>query len=185
MLRALLLPFLVIQLAQSTISDSVSGDKLGCVLSQNGEESVQLWALPNREGIDVQSFADKRLPVRYVHEFGLVIHPPRNIKFLALSVLEISKKQSLVTIDLSGTNATDNDVRVLSTLPNIECLVLDSTNVTDACMEHIEKFKKLRLLSLHLCNVSIDATNRLQYALPGLVRITGEGQTVVSIRDKN
>ena len=185
MLRLLLLLSIVILIGQSITSGMEYDDKFECVLFQDGDQSVQLWALPNRQGIDVQSLADKHLPVTYVHEMGLVIRPPRNVKVLKLSILEISKKQTLFTIDLSGTNATDDDVGILSTLPNLECLVLDSTNVTDACLEHLEKCKKLRLLSLHGCNVSNDQLKQLQRSLPGLVRITGDGQTFVSIRNKN
>jgi hypothetical protein len=153
-----------------------------CILRQDGKQSLQLWAIPNRQGIYVQSFAEKRLPVTYVHEMGLVMYPPRNVNYSKLSIREISEKQTLITVDLSGTNASDDDVRVLSALPDLEYLVLDSTNVTDACLEPLKQCKKLQLLSLHGCEISNDALAELQRSLPGLVRITGEGQTVVPMR---
>lgn len=185
MLRLILPLLLVIVIGQPIPSGMECDGALGCVLFHDGDQDLQLWVIPNREGIDVQSFADKKLPVRYVHEMGLVMHPPRNVKFHELSIRAIAQKQTLLTIDLSGVNITDDDVGVLSMLPNLECLVLDSTNVTDACLEHLEKCKKLRILSLHGCNVSNTQLNQLQRTLPGLVRITGDGQTCVSIRDKN
>jgi hypothetical protein len=185
MLRLLLPLFLVMPIGLSIASGTECDDELVCVLVHDGEQNLQLWAIPNRQGIDVQSFADKHLPVTYVNEMGLVIRPPRNVKVLNLSIRAISEKQTLLTIDLSGTNVTDDDVGVLSTIPNLECLVLDSTKVTDACLEHLKNCKKLRLLSLHGCNVSNDQLNLLQRSLPGLVRITGDGHTLVSIREKN
>ncbi len=75
MLRLLLLLSLVILIGQSITSFTECDDKFGCVLFQDGDQSLQLWALPNRQGIDVQSLADKHLPVTYVHEMGLVIQP--------------------------------------------------------------------------------------------------------------
>ena len=185
MLGTLLLLCLITQTAPSTTSGTSSDQKFNCVISKTAAESTQLWAVPQRDGIDVQALADKHLPVAYVHEIELVIRPPRNVTVKTLTVVEIAKQQALVTIDLSGTNVADDDLLVLSSLPNLEWLVLDSTNVTDIGLLHLEKLKKLRLLSLHGCNVTADATGPLHYAFPGIVVITGDGQTRVSIRNNN
>lgn len=185
MLRAIILACILIPIARSAKCDQNSADDFSCVLFENGDEVVQLWALANRKGIDVQSFADRHLPVTYVHEIDLVLSPPRNISVLQLSIAEIATKKSLITLDLSGTIITNDDIRTLSTLPKLESLVLDWTDVTDGCFEHIRKCKNLRILSIHGCDVTEGAAARLQYSIPGLVRIMGEGHTVISMQDRN
>lgn len=180
----LLLFCLLIQAAPSSGPETKANRQLQCVIFKTDEQSTQLWAVPQKDEIDIQAFVDKHWPVVYIHELGIIVRPPRNVTFEALSVVEIAKHQSLVTVDLSGTNVTDEDLSLLSSLPNLECLVLDATDVTDEGLQHLEKLQNLRLLSLHGCNVTVDAKS-LRYVLPGVVVITGDGQTTVPVGNRN
>jgi Leucine-rich repeat (LRR) protein len=95
----------------------------------------------------------------------------------------MGKMRMLATIDLSGTDVSDDEVGVLVTLPKIETLILDSTDVTAKSLRDIEKCKSLRVLSLNDCKLAAGATAMLQHTNPGLVRITGKGHTVIAPRE--
>ena len=179
MTNALLLFLLLIQDTPSPEPEARVNLQLECVILKTDERITQLFAFPQKNNGDNQAFADKLWPLNYIHDLGVIVNPPGELSIEVLSVLEITKHQSLKTIDLSGTNVTDDDLLLLSSLPDLECLVLDATDVSDEGLKHLEKLRPLRLLSLHGCNVTVDAIR--SFRSRGVVVITGDGQTTVPI----
>lgn len=75
--------------------------------------------------------------------------------------------RSIVSIDLRGTNVTDDDLKVIAALPDVVTLELSNTKVTDVGLERLERARQLEYLDLS--NTPI--TNAGLVHLKGLQRL--------------
>ncbi|MCA9195257.1 MAG: hypothetical protein KDB03_25975 [Planctomycetales bacterium] len=160
----------------------------------------QAWAVPDRAGIDKQEIADRHLPAQYIFELEIFLNPPKNLGLRQLTLREIVGHASIVSLDFSGCKITDDDLRELKLLPNLQTLVLDHTMVSGTGLKQLTACRSLRFLSLHDApkiyetshNVT-EETNLIELApasyfltesLPGLVLVTGSGDTVVTMNSR-
>ena len=71
-----------------------------------------------------------------------------------------------VEVVLDDTEATDACLEHLKGMTNIDILQLNGTKVTDACLEHLEGLTNLGFLRLKNTNVTPEGVKKLQEALP-------------------
>ena len=118
----------------------------------------------------------------------------------------LSRLNNLRSLDLTGTDLTDSDLKTLRSLPRLMKLDLSGTNLTDAGMVHLEGLKRLEELNLsetpitdngikhlagvqHLENLGLmgtgvgdDCVGSLHKTLPGC-KIYGPTKTEENSRD--
>ncbi len=63
-----------------------------------------------------------------------------------LRILESADGRSLIVVDLSHTNTTDDDLVNLTKIKGLHILLLDDTSVTDAGLNHLRSIPELRIL---------------------------------------
>tara|TARA_R110002111_G_scaffold262848_1_gene341751 strand:- start:3211 stop:7506 length:4296 start_codon:yes stop_codon:yes gene_type:complete len=106
---------------------------------------------------DLIDFSDLR-DVR----FG-IIHAPAE----KLSILQQFKSfQKLKTLMLSGTDANDSTLAMLSGARHVQQLNLEHTDVTDAGLVFLEQYQNLRFVYLNGAKVTAAGVKRLSEALP-------------------
>lgn len=79
---------------------------------------------------------------------------------------------------LSGTDATDADIRVISALPNIVAIKLGNTKVTDEGVAWLTTQKRLERVGLRNTAVTGEGVRRLFEGLPGLQEVNLMGTAV-------
>lgn len=158
---------------QASVNDELSG-----VCFEGSGPTVQLWVMPDRTDLDIQKISDKHLPVSVVHSVGLIIEPPKGFRNEKLSIAQVAKMKSLTDLDLSGTKVADKDLETISQLSNLEILVLDWTKVSGSGFKHLARCKKLRVLSVHGCQLDDFALGGIEN--PGITVVTGEGHTRIT-----
>lgn len=72
----------------------------------------------------------------------------------------------LVSVDLSNTKITDQNLVILREIKSIKWLNLARTQVTDACVEHLVGLVELNRLVLSTTQVTTAGVNKLKQALP-------------------
>lgn len=88
-------------------------------------------------------------------------------------------------VDLAGSTVTDDGLRVLLGLPDLEALVLEGTQVGDVGLGHLAGLTKLRVLALDGTNCTDDGLkllkplNRMEFLELTLTKITDHGLAVV------
>jgi hypothetical protein len=80
----------------------------------------------------------------------------------------VGAARTLRVLRAYGGSGGDESLRALADLSELETLILEGIGVTDAGLETLSKFTKLRKLTLHEPKVSEAATGRLRAALPAL-----------------
>jgi serine/threonine protein kinase len=88
-----------------------------------------------------------------------------DMKITGSGFKSLAKVHWLAHLSLVGTRVDDTGVAALTAL-GLHTLDLSRTRVTDACVEHLKKMKRLRRLSLGSTKVSAAAVADLRTALP-------------------
>jgi hypothetical protein len=85
---------------------------------------------------------------------------------LARMIDHINVFDSFNTLDLNGSSITDEGLRDLKRLRNIEILWLSGTSVTDNCLPYLSDLKSLREVDLTVTQVTDVGAAKLQQSLP-------------------
>ncbi len=70
------------------------------------------------------------------------------------SAIKTSDSGEIIGVDLAHTPTTDADVEMVASIPSIETLMINGTNVTDAGIAHLKKLPNLKRLTLYGTAVS-------------------------------
>jgi hypothetical protein len=102
----------------------------------------------------------------------------RNLKYVHCSNAQLGDESlrifatmpQIEVLSLQGNHFTDKGLEYLAALPNLETLWMGvgSTRITDAGLEHIEKFKSLQRLEIQLSPISIHGLTHLLEGNPNL-----------------
>lgn len=95
--------------------------------------------------------------------------------------LEVEGRVGVRCLELVASPASDDDVGRLKVLPNLEALLLDGTQITNAGLPHLKHFKRLRILTLRGTAVTDEGLaelvelQRLEQVSLGLSQVTESG----------
>jgi hypothetical protein len=105
--------------------------------------------------------------VRLAELSGLrTLHLNRN-RLNDAALAHLTKLEHLEILDLMGvTGITDEGLKHVSQIENLNALILQDTRLTDAGIEHLKEMRNLTRLWLQGTRVSIAGVNELKQALP-------------------
>jgi Leucine-rich repeat (LRR) protein len=72
----------------------------------------------------------------------------------------------LEKVDLTGTNISDNAVRLLTACSKLQRLSVEATGTTDKCIEHLKKMENLKYFICGRTKISEAGIAELKQALP-------------------
>jgi len=98
---------------------------------------------------------------------GLRVLRLRRAKLDDDAVAMLAQLPKLEELDLEGVGLTDAGLRPLADLPALRRLVLAGNRLTDGCASTLAEMKRLQTLNLARTQVSAEAVQQLQQALPG------------------
>lgn len=70
-------------------------------------------------------------------------------------------------MDFAETNVTDDGLRLLSRIRNVESVYLHSVPITDAGLQNLESLRSLKRLDLFYTNVTEEGVARFKQSVPG------------------
>ncbi len=112
----------------------------------------------------------------------------QNMEHIDPTEFKIIKRLPLKSIDLSGTDADDKTVRILTEIPTLDRIALAKTKITDAGLSELAKLRLLSDLEIDGCLVSdigISALSKCsalrKLSMKNTARITDKGYNALSI----
>ena len=82
-----------------------------------------------------------------------------------VTIDEKSPDKSVISVDFSRTEVTDNGLEILKGLTSLQSLALNDTKITDEGLKHLEGLSNLRFLQLNT-NITEEGALELQEAFP-------------------
>ena len=82
-----------------------------------------------------------------------------------VTIDEKSPDKPVISVDLSRTEVTDDELKLLKGLTKLQTLILNDTNVTDKGLEHLEGLTNLDWIQVGP-NITNEGVGKLQTALP-------------------
>ena len=84
-----------------------------------------------------------------------------------VGISELARLQSLRELSLDGHRLTDESLKTIEKMHDLQYLDVSDTSITDAGLEHLYNLKNLKTLYLEMNNLTPAAVAKLQSALPG------------------
>ena len=123
----------------------------------------------NRKQDFVESLGGRSTLSLYCDSAGIQIPPYQ--RSMADNVFDSIRFpfSEISNVNLSGATITDHDLQALAeNLPNIKCLVLSDTQISDGGIPEIAKLKKLTAIYLDNTKVTIWGNSYLEKAIPAI-----------------
>jgi hypothetical protein len=141
-----------------------------CLLSGSGSLSAgDIDALVTRAENTPRKNEDRQPPRCKRNQAGEIV--ALNLDSVELKpgdVADVAKCARLESLSLIGTNVTDDQLKLLVGLKNLQSLRLNQTAVGDAGLKHVGQIKSLKYVCLGGVDATPEGVKQLKSDLPGL-----------------
>lgn len=136
-----------------------------CDISDQGVEQLHTLGLTDLTIYQAASVTDQGLSsLRYFD--GLRSLTLRDIPATCAALALLPNPDEMRTLNVAQSAITDEQVKFLQAMIRLERLILNETNVTDACIDDLAKLKNLKYLEATQTQLSPEGVAKLRSVLP-------------------